>query len=83
MLLQMVDVVEQTVDWYGEEIDILRIRPALDYSFMRIHLYNSDVMPEIFAPGLYRVTVDTSGTVTDLESLAYIGYGAYRIIQDS
>ena len=24
-----------------------------------------------------------SGTVTNLEPLAYIGYGAYRIIQDS
>ncbi len=83
MLLQKVDVVEQTVDWYGEEIDTLRIRPVFDYSSMRIHLYNSEVMPETFAPGLYRVTVDASGTVTDLESFAYIGYGAYRIIQDS
>lgn len=83
MLLQKVDVVKQTVDWYGEEIDTLRIRPVFDYSSMQIHLYNSDVIPERFAPGLYRVTVDTSGTVTDLESFAYIGYGAYRIIQDS
>ena len=83
MLLQRVDVVKQTVDWFGEEIDTLRIRPVFDYSSMRIHLYNSDVIPETFAPGLYRVTVDASGTVTDLESFAYIGYGAYRIIQDS
>ena len=83
MLLQKVDVVKQTVDWYGEEIDTLRIRPVFDYSSMQIHLYNSDVIPERFAPGLYRVTVDTSGTITDLESFAYIGYGAYRIIQDS
>ncbi len=83
MLLQKVDAVKQTVDWYGEEIDTLRIRPVFDDSSMRIHLYNSDVMPKTFAPGLYRVTVDASGTVTDLESFAYIGYGAYRIIQDS
>ena len=83
MLLQKVDVVKQTVDWYGEEIDTLRIRPVFDDSSMRIYLYNSDVMPKTFAPGLYRVTVDASGTVTDLESYAYIGYGAYRIIQDS
>lgn len=76
-LLQNVDVTEQTADWYGEEMNILRVTPSLDHR--KLFLGSTDTVPKVFSPGLYCVTADSEGTVTQAEPVEYIGYGAYRL----
>ena len=77
-LLQEAEVIEKTEDWYGEEINTLRVIPSMER--ISLYLYNSDSLPEQFSPGLFQVTVDEAGTVTAAEPVEYIGYGAYRAL---
>ncbi len=75
-LLQRAEVIGEIADWYGEEMNIVRVIPSVDHG--KLYLYNTDTVPKSFSPGLYRVTVDSEGTVTQAEPVVYIGYGAYR-----
>ncbi|MBO7703677.1 MAG: membrane lipoprotein lipid attachment site-containing protein [Solobacterium sp.] len=76
-VLQEMDAYPTTENWYGEELNTLRIAYT-DSEFSNIPvLYNSDVIPNVIKPGLVKITVDENGTVTDIKDIKYMGYGAY------
>ena len=87
MMLQEVEGIEFTTDWYGDTIDAVLIGYAdndhplegVFYDHAAIPGEGDMSLPDILQPMFGIVTTDKDGIITDFEQLDYMGYAVYTV----